>query len=288
MNFDFQQPKNLDEAVDLLAHYGEGARILAGGAALVPSIQQNRIHPRALVSLENISALRFTRRDANGLHLGAMNSLRSAADSSEIQQHYPALSAACGMVGNVRVRNQATLGGNLALADYASDPPAVLSALDASVTAASPRQARQIPLVDLIQGHNATALEADELLSEVFIPALPPGARQVYLKYKSRSDEDRPCVGVAAVANFEDSRCSSLRVAVGAACPRPFRSAELEHRADGRALDDPLIAEIAAGYAAGLDAVDDLRGSGWYHRRVARVLVRRALEALRAGRAGGA
>ena len=108
---------------------------------------------------------------------------------------FPALAQACGVVGNVRVRNQATLGGNLAEADYASDPPAVLCALQAVVTATSSRGARQIPLSEFFRGFYTTALQPDELLSDIFVPSLPPGARTVYLKYKSRSSEDRPCVG---------------------------------------------------------------------------------------------
>jgi carbon-monoxide dehydrogenase medium subunit len=102
-----------------------------------------------------------------------------------------------------------------------------------------------------------------------------------YLKYKSRSSEDRPCVGVAAVASFENDLCTDLRLAVGAACETPIRLAEFEAQAQGQPLTDDLIGDIAAGYAANIETLEDLRGSSWYRRQMARVHIRRALQGVR-------
>jgi carbon-monoxide dehydrogenase medium subunit len=283
MSFTYLQPVEIDETLELLARYGEDARLLAGGAALVLLIRQKLLAPQALISLEGVQALRYSQVEAEGLHLGATNRLSAVAADEQVLRRFPALAQACGVVGNVRVRNQATLGGNLAEADYASDPPAVLCALQAVVTATSSRGARQIPLSEFFRGFYTTALQPDELLSDIFVPGLPPGARTVYLKYKSRSSEDRPCVGVAAVGVLQDGICQDLRVAVGAACEIPFRSPDVERQAQGQALSDELIGEVARSYAAGIKPLEDLRGSAWYRRQMVQVFVRRALEEVRSG-----
>jgi carbon-monoxide dehydrogenase medium subunit len=283
MSFQYLQPENLPEARALIAQYGDEAKIIAGGSALVLMIRQNLIAPQVLVSLGKVQELNYERDGAADYEIGAMVSLSDLVQSSRLQARYPGLHSACKEVGNVRVRNQATLGGNLAEADYASDPPAMLLALDAVARVAGPSGWRSIPLADFSLGFYTTALEPDELLAGIAIPPLPEGARSTYLKYKSRSSEDRPCVGVAAVAVFEEERCKGLRVAIGAACETPKRVASLESLGVGERLTDELIDEIANGYAANIDTLEDLRGSSWYRKEMIRVFVRRALKEVRDG-----
>lgn len=275
------QPEYLDEALQALAQYGDEAKIIAGGTALVLMLQQKLIAPGVLISLGRIPELVFQRQGNGSLHLGAMLLLRDLENSEEIRGRYAGLHAAFRDVGNVRVRNQATLGGNLAEADYASDPPTMLLALDASVVALSARGSRVMPLSDFFLGFYTTALEPDEVLSEVRVPSLPDGARSTYLKFKSRSAEDRPCLGVAAVGVFDGDVCRDLRVAIGAACSTPQRLPAIEAMAAGQALSDALVAEIAARYAANVETLEDLRGSAWYRTQMIRVHVARALKEIR-------
>jgi carbon-monoxide dehydrogenase medium subunit len=311
MSLRFVQPESLPEALAALAKYGDDAKVIAGGTALVLMLQQRLIAPDVLISLGRVPDLDYIRAADDGLprplgcslpsgplgggtpagqayagtvHLGPLVSLRDVERSPLVQARYPALARACGVVGNVRIRNQATLGGNLAEADYASDPPAMLLALGASVTATGPHGSREIALSDFFLGFYSTALQPDELITGVIIPALPADARMTYVKFKSRSSEDRPCVGVAAVAKLEDEMCTDLRVAVGAACEVPRRLPEIEALARGQALTDEVIAEIAEGYAANIETLEDLRGSAWYRTQMIRVHVRRALEEVRNGR----
>ncbi len=281
MSFRFVQPESLSEALATLASYGDEAQVIAGGIAVVLMLQQRLIAPEILISLGRVPDLDYIHAADDGLRLGPLVSLREAERSPLVQARYPALARACARVGNVRVRNQATLGGNLAEADYASDPPAMLLALDASVTATGPSGSRTIPLSDFFLGFYTTALGPDELITEVAVPTPSPSSRMTYLKFKSRSSEDRPCVGVAAVAAFEDGVCADLRVAVGAACEVPRRLPEIEALARGQALTDQLIAEIAEGYAANVETLEDLRGSAWYRTQMIRVHVRRALAEVR-------
>jgi carbon-monoxide dehydrogenase medium subunit len=284
MSFKYIQPESLSETLDTLAQYGDEAKIIAGGTAVVLMLQQKLIAPEVLVSLGRVPNLDYIRAEVDGLHIGPLALLRSVAQSELVQQQVPALARACAEVGNVRIQNQATLGGNLAEADYASDPPAVLLALDTTVTVLGPAGSRTVPLSDFFLGFYTTILEPEEVIAEIFVPSPPAGSRMTYLKYKSRSSEDRPCTGVAAIAAFEKEVCTDLRLAIGAACETPRRLSEFEALAKGQPLSDSLINEIADGYAAHIETLEDLRGSAWYRTQMIRVHVRRALEEVRNGR----
>ena len=281
MSLQFLQPDTLAEALELLGHAPDEAKIIAGGTAVVLMLQHQLIAPEKLISLGRVPGLAEIRSVDDDLQIGSLALLRDVANSAAVREGYPALESACEVVGNVRIRNQATLGGNLAEADYASDPPTILLALDASVVATSPSGSRTIPLADFFLGFYTTTLEPHEIITSVFIPALPANSRMTYLKYKSRSSEDRPCVGVAAVAGFDGQVCTDLRLAVGAACETPRRLPEVEALGVGQNLTDDLIAEIAEGYASGIDTLDDLRGSAWYRTQMIRVHVQRALREVR-------
>jgi carbon-monoxide dehydrogenase medium subunit len=280
----FARPASLPDALALLAERGDEAKALAGGTAGVLMLRQGLIAPKILVDLGRLPDLNHIHLETDGLHLGPLVRLREVERSPEVIRRYPALAQACGAVGNVRVRNQATLGGNLAEADYASDPPAMLLALGASVQATSVTGTRWIPLSEFFLGFYATALEPGELITDILIPGLSGDVPTAYLKYKSRAAHDRPCLGVAVVASFEGEACAELRLAVGAACETPRRLPEVEALAQDHPLSDDLIRQIAEGYAAGVETLDDLRGSAWYRTQMIRVYVRRALEEVRRGR----
>jgi carbon-monoxide dehydrogenase medium subunit len=277
MSLTFLQPSSLPEALAAVAQYGDEAKIVAGGTAVVLMLQQKLIAPQALISLGRVPGLDAIRTNGDTMSVGPVTRLRQVAQSPQVRQAFPALAYGCSQVGNVRIRNQATLGGNLAEADYASDPPAILMALEASVRAEGPAGARHLPLSGFFQGLYTTALDPDELITEILIPVLPDDSRMAYLKYKSRSSEDRPCVGVAAVASFNDGNCAELRLCVGAACEVPQRLPQVEALARGYSLSETLIGAIAEGYATNLEMLEDLRGSAWYRSQMVRVLVRRAL-----------
>jgi aerobic carbon-monoxide dehydrogenase medium subunit len=202
---------------------------------------------------------------ANGeLRVGALTTHRAVEFSEEVRAGWPALAASFGLVASPRVRNQATVGGVLADADHASDPPAMLVALGARVVIRSVREERELPVDELILGYYQTALAEDELLVEVVVPG--GEHRATYRKFRSRSHEDRPCVGVAACRRGEE-----LRVVVGAVAERPQWFPEL-------CKGEP--AEIARAYANAIDPISDVSGSSAYRRRVIEVEVRRALEEL--------
>jgi aerobic carbon-monoxide dehydrogenase medium subunit len=285
-NIKLLQPAKLDEAVALLAAENEEAKIIAGGTALVIMLRNRLIAPATLISLGRLHELRTIRHEpGTGLKIGALATVREAELSPVVREKNPMLAQALEKVGNVRVRNAATVGGNLSEADYASDPPCVLVALRARVKARSARGEREIPLTSLFKNFYETALASDEILTELIVPDMAPRSRAAYLKFISRSSEDRPCVGMAAVLESEpDGTCKDLRLVVGAVAETPQEIAAAEALARGKRLNDALVAEIADAYAASIEPLSDLRGSDWYRKQIISVLARRALKQALASR----
>ncbi len=278
----FLEPSDFSEATSLLDQYGDDAKIIAGGTSVVLMLQQKLIAPSVLISLGRVSNYDFIHHEEDGLHIGALAKLRNIERSDIVKKFCPALAHTFSVVGNVRVRNQATIGGNLSAADYAADPPAMLTALDARLQVHGPEQKREIPLSDFFLGFYTTALEPNEILAEVIVPALPASARAAYHKYTSISAEGRPCVAVGAVADFDPhGKCLDLKVAVGAAVETPQRVRGAEVMANGQALTDELIAAVADEYARTLDPLNDVRGSAWYRKEMIGVFVKRALQEVR-------
>ncbi len=271
----------------MLAAAGGDARAIAGGTALVLLLRSGLVQSSALVRLDRIPNLEGISIEGGVLRLGPMTTLRAVGDSPLVQEQLPALAGACRLVGNVRVRNAATVGGNLCEADYASDPPGVLVALDARARVQSPRGSREVPVADLIRDFYETSLAPDELVSDVLVPLPAAGTKSVYLKYITRSSEDRPCVGATGMLRLGgDGKIADLRAAVGGIAGKPLRLSEVEAQGLGQPPSDELFRAIGEQYAAAADPVDDVRGSTAYRKRMVGVFVRRALQAAAAGQAG--
>ena len=271
---EWHEPRSLDEVLSLRAEHGEEATIIAGGSFLGIIMNQGFFAPTRLVALRNVPDLDRVEVGDGVLRLGAMATHRAVERSEIVKDGWPTLAFNFSVVASPRVRNQATVGGVVADADYASDPPSMLAALRARVVARSVRGEREIPMEEFVLGHYETALEDDELVTEVRVPC-DDGRSSVYRKFRSRSSEDRPCVSVAAVREN-----GGLRVVVGAVAERPQYFPEVCAIAEGERLDGELAAEIGRRYAEEIQPLSDSRGSARYRRRVIAVEVRRALEDL--------
>ncbi len=281
--FDLVEPRSLSDACALLANDSD-AKAVAGGTALLTIIKQGLLLPKSLVNLKKISdGAAITFDPVQGLRIGALATINEIETSGTVKTHYPALAEACHVVANIRIRNMATIGGNLAHGDYQSDPPTVLSALDARVELMSAGKVRQLALTDFQLGSYETALQPGELLAAVVIPPLPQGMSGHYVKFTTGSSEERPCAGVAALAKIENGICHELRLAVGAVSAKPIRIAA-EKLATGKALSAELIATIAGDAARTIDPIDDVRGPADYKRHLVGVLTRRALQDLANGK----
>jgi carbon-monoxide dehydrogenase medium subunit len=276
--FDLVEPTTLEEACCLIAN-NDAAKVIAGGTALLTLVKHGIFVPKTLVNLSKIkTASGITYNSLAGLRIGALTKIYDIETSSVVRQHYPVLVEACHVVANIRIRNMATLGGNLAHGDYQSDPPAVLIALDAAVELLSRAQTRQIKLSEFLRGSYETALEPGELISAIVVPPAD-NFRGTYIKFTTGSSEERPCAGIAALARTADGVCRELRLVVGAVSPKPVRLQSGESMARGERLTHDLIERIAGDAGRSVDPIDDLRGSAAYKRHLVRVLVRRALTA---------
>src|SRR5687768_5460303 len=226
---EWHEPRSLDEALSLRAEHGEEATVVAGGSFLGIVMNQRLFAPTMLVALRSVPDLDYIGADGGPLRLGAMTTHRAVERSPVVKEGWPSLAFTFSVVASPRVRNQATVGGVVADADYASDPPSMLAALRARVVARSVRGEREIPMDEFILGHYATALEGDELVTELRIPQ--SSGPSVYRKFRSRSSEDRPCVAVAAARDSGD-----LKVVVGAVSDRPQYFPELCALARGETI----------------------------------------------------
>ena len=285
--FEYVAPDRLDEALERLARSGDETILLGGGTATVLLMKQDLIAPDVVIDLGRIPELEgIDTRPDRGLRLGATCRLVDLEDSAAVREAYPVVARTAHRVGNVRVRSVATVGGNLVHADPAQDLPPVLMALGATVTLASRRGTRRLPLDAFYVGFMETAIERDEVLTAVELPPPPPGFRATYIKFTPRSQDDFGTVNVACALVWEDGVCRSAALVLGGAGATPLRIRSAEACLSGHPLTDARIAEAASFAAAEIEPWDDLRGSAVYKRAMARVWTARALTALRHGALG--
>jgi carbon-monoxide dehydrogenase medium subunit len=280
--FDYHAPTTLDETFDLLATYGDDAHLMAGGTALVLLLQQGLVQPGHVVGLRKVEDLQgIRRRDDGGLEIRALATHRQAEKSVDVQTFCPALAENFARVATIRIRNQGTVGGNLAHADPAQDPPPMLIALGAEAVVASKSGQRRIPLDAFFVDYFETALRPGEVLLSVELPPLPAGTGVTYKKFLPRTQDDYATVSVAAAMRVGPDRlCEDIRVALGASATTPIHARKVEDALRGQRLDAQKIAEAAALVRDEVDPLDDLRGSAAYKREMARVWTRRALQEL--------
>ncbi|MCE3243201.1 MAG: subunit alpha of 6-hydroxypseudooxynicotine dehydrogenase complex [Deltaproteobacteria bacterium] len=277
--FDLVEPTTLEEACGLIAN-NDDAKAIAGGTALLTLIKHGIFVPKTLVNLKKIQAASDISYGAQtGLRIGALTTIYDIEASPLVRQHYAVLAEACHVVANIRIRNMATIGGNLAHGDYQSDPPTVLVALEAVVELLSRTGMRRMKLSDFLKGSYETAIEPGELVSALILPPADH-LRGTYTKFTAGSSEERPCVGIAALASMDEGVCVELRLAVGAVSPKPVRLQSGESMARGERLTQELIERIAQNAGRNVDPIDDLRGTADYKRHLVHVLTRRALSAL--------
>ncbi|MGH7302218.1 MAG: FAD binding domain-containing protein [Candidatus Rokuibacteriota bacterium] len=282
--FGLVEPESLSEAVDAIAKLDGDARLVAGGTALVPMIRLGLVKPDRLVSLHRLGDLAQIRIDGPVLELGAMATHADIERARVVREGWPLLAEAVRRVATPAIRTSGTIGGNLAYAEPASDPAPALLCHGAEVRLVGPRGARTVPIGRFFKGFYEAALEPGEIVTAVRVPPPPAGARGGYVKFTSRSEEDKPLVGVAALIVLDASgRCGDARIALGGAAPTPIRAAAAETALRGEVLTDAVARAAAEAAAQDAEPLSDLMGSAEYRREMIRVWVRRLLVALRDG-----
>src|SRR6266550_386850 len=276
--FDYVEPETLEEALEILAADPDDTLVMGGGTSLVILMKQDLVRPRRVLGLRRVAQLREIAGTGGALRLGALATHGALGRSMVVRAHAAALASTFAAVATVRIREQATLGGNLAHADPAQDPPVTLIALDGVAVARSRFSERRIPLDALFTDLFETSLERGELLLRVELPPVPKGARVTYKKFLPATLDDYATISVAAVVAIDaNASVTHARIALGGAGPVPLRARDAERSLAGRRLDDAAIREAAALAAAATDPIDDLRGSAAYKRAMAEVWTERAL-----------
>lgn len=281
--FDYSAAASIDEALAAIEEYGDELEFIAGGTSLVLMMQQGLVQPSKVIGLGQIKELRGIKRSANGgLEVGAMTTHRQLETSPEAFAYAAALPQSLGVIATIRVRNQATLGGNLVHADPAQDPPPVLIALDALVDVVSTGGgARAIPMEEFFTDFFETALGENELVRSVRIPPMPAGSRLAYKKFLPRTEDDYATVAVAVRLGVEpDGTCKDIRIGLGALAVTPLRARAVEQALLGQKLTEKAIKEAAALVRDEVDPLEDVRGSAKYKREMARVWTERTIASL--------
>ena len=275
--FDLLEPETFEDAARLLAGDPD-LKAIAGGTALVILMKQGVFLPRRLVNLKKVRDASYVEFDpARGLRLGALTSIFDVESHPLVRRHYPTLADAAHKVANIRIRNLATIGGNLAHADYQSDPPTVFAALGAHIAITGSRGERRLPVDEFLVGAYETALRPGELVREIELPPPEPGLEGMYVKFVTRTAGDRPCAGVAALARCDGGVIETVRVVVGAVNPVPVRMLAVEEGLRGQRVADVDLHAVSRLASETIDPMGDLRGGEWYKRQIVPVLVRRAL-----------
>jgi aerobic carbon-monoxide dehydrogenase medium subunit len=278
-SFELLQPHSVDEAVELLARHGDEARAIGGGTTLIILMKQRALYYPYLVDLQAIPGLNGIAKENDAIRIGALATHRAVELSPVIREAFPILAEAFSKIGNVRVRQTASVGGNLAHADYRLDPPPPLLVLGAEVYVRGPNGSRAIPIKDFFRGLYETALEPGELIVEVRLPFMPANSKAVYLRYSSLSGNDWPCLGVAALMVQRNGRAQELRLALGGVAATPVLIDGLDLIRD-QSFDQGLIEKLLNTVDEQISPSSDMRGSEWYKRKMVRVFVKKAIQQL--------
>ena len=278
-SFDYLEPTSLEEACSSLEQHGDEARPIAGGTGLLIMMRQRLLNPALIVSLGRIPDFdRFHFNDTDGLTIRAGARHRDIELDPAVRLHYPLLQETFRKVAQPRIRNMATVGGNLCQGDPLTDPGASLMALDATITLQNTEAKRTLPIEDFFVDYYETALQPGELLTEIHVPPPKPGLRWAHIKFTPRTVEDFATVGVAVTIDAENGVCKDARIALNSAGPKIFRARRAEEILRGQRTTDALIRDAAEAASEESDPIEDNRGSADYKREMVKVMVRRAAE----------
>jgi carbon-monoxide dehydrogenase medium subunit len=273
--FDYYRANSVDEAVSLLGQH-QGAKLLAGGHSLIPTMNLRLADPGTLIDIGRIDDLKgITPLRDGGFRIGALTPHVMVANSDDVPT---VLSEAAGMIGDPQVRNRGTVGGNVAHADPASDLPAVFTALNATFHIAGANGSRTVSAADFFIDFFTTALEDGEILTGIEVPGQKSGTGSAYTKLFNPASR-YAMVAAAAVVTREQGKCSAASVSVGGLTPKATKAPSVEAALVRNRLDEDTIADAAAAVQNDLgdDILSDIHAGADYRRQMATVFVKRAL-----------
>lgn len=278
--FEYRTPRNLKQVHEDMKEFGEEARLIAGGTALIIMMRQRLVRPTCLISLRSVRGLSGITQKDGGLRIGGLVTHREVETSSLVRRRLPLLAETYRHVATIRIRTMATVGGGLAHADPNQDPPPTLIVLGATVKVASANGNRVVPMDAFFTDYYETTLKPDELITEISVPRLPPNSGSAFLKFLPRTADDYATVSAAAVVTLDRARkiFTDVRIALGSVGATPIRAQEAEAVLRGQPVKAEALREAAEKAKQVADPISDFRGSAAYKKEMAGVFVRRALE----------
>lgn len=275
--FEYFEPRTVEEAVRLLFMYGEKAKVLAGGADLVPRMRRREVKPDYVVNIQKIAGLDYIESDKAGLRIGALATLRSIELSPVVRKDYPVLHEAINSIASPHAKRMRTAVGNLCVATPASDMAPPLCVLGAELKIVSTISERVIPLENLFIGVNRTVLQPGEMVTEILVPQSAAKIGSAFLKLV-RTAGDIAKVNVAVAVTIKNNVCQEAKVALGSVAPTLIRCKKAEEALKGKKLDQKVIEAAAEAAAKEAKPISDVRSTAEYRKEMVKVLARRALE----------
>ena len=275
-DFNYHRPREISEALTLLKEVGEDGKILAGGQSLMPMMNFRLAEPAHLVDINFIDGLDYIRSENGALKIGCLARQSRLLGDPLVRQRCPLLAASLAHVGYEQTRNRGTLCGSLAHADPAAELPAVLLAMDGSVTVGSARGTRQVSAGDLFQSYLTTALGSDEMVLEAWLPEQPSNSGSAFVEFARRFG-DFAIVGVAASLTLAEDQITDARIALTGVSDKPWRERKLEETLVGQQAAPELFKQVGCEIARSIDPGSDIHASAAYRRSLAEVLTQRAL-----------
>ena len=276
-SFDYSAPSTLEEALDLLESIGDEAKILAGGHSLIPMMKLRFAEPEHLIDLNNIPGLAYTNFENGHLKIGAMTKEVELEEDQDVFKHYPIFADAAKLIADPQVRNFGTIGGNIAHGDAANDHPAVMIALNAEVEITNKEGKRTVGIDDFFYGFYATAVQENEILTEIRIPTMEGKVGNAYHK-NERKVGDYATGGVAVQIVLDGSgTCTYAGIGLTNVNPTPLRAKRSEEALVGTKVDADAIAKAALYASEDCSPSADLRGDEDYKRRIIQVLTKRMI-----------
>jgi len=285
--FDYHSPDTLEEAIKLLNDLGEDAKVLAGGHSLLPMMKWRLAEPTHLVDISRLSGLDYIKEENGYLCIGAMVTESALENSELIAEKYPILKDTSEVIADPLVRNLASVGGNIAHGDPANDHPATMLALNAVVVVCGPNESkREININDFFLGPLWTALEENEILTEIKIPVPNQNSGGCYIKLE-RKVGDYAIAACAAMLDFENGQCISAGIGLTNVGPTPVRATDAQNILVGTDVSDDIVEQASVLAAEASQPVGDHRGSEEYKRGVVKTLTGRAIMKAKTRALGG-
>ena len=280
-SFEYLRPNTIPEAIAMLQQHGDAAKILSGGQSLIPMMKLRLARPAILIDINRISGLSHIKEEGGYLKIGGLTREAELEVSPLVRSKYPILADTTHVIADPQVRNLATIGGNLAHGDPANDHPATMIALGAQVVANGPKGERVIPIENFFVSLFTTALNPDEILTEIRVPVPPPRSAGAYLKLERKVGDFATAAVAVQVTLDEKGACQKVGMGLTNVGATPVKARKAEDFLRGKKLDDDAITEAAQLAADQAEPSADLRGPVEYKKGLVKELAKRALQLTR-------